>query len=713
MTFPLALAAGRLTPADLVRFSRLFNKTIDDFFPFDSSELLPIVSEESIRALPHELAEKVAAVVKTGQPLADQEGLELLLPVWAAEDLIGILIGRGGDEKLYGMSLVWLDEQSHIISREFHLLKQSCLDPATGLFNGYHLQSELQLLLAAASRQAKGAAEPSALALLEVYPRSRDADRSLQYIVRAGSYLDTLLGESLLLHHMGAGIFGLLWQGVEMDQARQLGDGLLRRLKREDFSSAHLGLTMAVPHDPDYGSGVEQLFDQAWQALRIARKRGPFSLCGHATAADRASHPLRKTPESVLKKLRKLWRGRERFALVLLRMDQEPVSNHFSKRVRSAVGQDAPLILVSQREAFLFLDDRDGKQAQAWLKKFRKKMDAIGGSTFSMGVATYPYHTFRKSDMPMNCRKAVLHSGFLGPDSLAVFDAVSLNISGDVYFNEGDLAWAMKEYRKGLALDPANLNLLNSLGVTSVQLKRPKLARSYFEEVLARNPENFMALFNLGFVALNCNREDEALAYLEKALAVDDHHLDLLQHLGALYCQRGDFRQAVRLLARCEKLSRKASSRSGELTFAVRWLGRAYEAEGELAKAMACYQRAVSGNPRDAGSLSRLGRLYFIEKQGNDIALSLCRQAVELNPRKAAHWFRLGWLQAALQDSLGAIESLMECQRLDSRHLEADLLLAQTFEQEGEFTQARRIYKKILRYRPDHAEAQAAVAVLS
>ncbi|MFA6498029.1 MAG: tetratricopeptide repeat protein [Desulfurivibrionaceae bacterium] len=710
MTIPLLFEAGPLTPADLRRFSTLFTKTAFDFFPCDTARLVPLGEDEG--KPPAELKAGLKQIRDNHLPVADTEQQELLLPIWGGETLCGLLVVQGGESQLYGMPTVWLDEQSHIISREFYLLKQSCQDPATGLVNGFHLRGELEAL-GQEEADAVAPLAPSTLALLEVYPRTRDADRSLRYIVRAGSCLASMIGEDMHLHHLGAGIFGLLWYGVDMEQARQLGESLLLRLKRENFATAHLGITTVTPHDPEESGAPEQLLEQAWQALRTARLRGPFSLCGHVTAQDIESHPFRKTPESALRKLRALYRGKSKFSLVLLRMDQEPASNHFSKRLRTLLGQEKGLVLVNQREAFLFLDGLDGKAARAWLKDFRGKMEAIGGSSFSMGVATFPFHDFKKSDLPLNCRKALQHATFFGPDSLAVFDAVSLNISGDVYYNEGDLVKALGEYRQGLLLEPGNVNILNSMGVASIQLNRLKGARACFQKALGVEPKNFMALFNLGFICLDDNQAPEALALWERALAVNGKHPDLLQHLGMLYCRQGRYAEAREVLERCEGLIKKNPQQGGEPMVVARWLGRACEALGENGLAIAAYQRAVSGNPRDAGSLSRLGRLYALEKQGHDIALALCGQAVELDGGKAAHWYRFGLTQALTQDQEGAMQSLAECLRLDPRQGEAAVLLGRIFEQQAKPGKARKLYAKVLRYSPEYAPAQAALAALS
>lgn len=686
MTIPLTLDAGPLTPADLSRLSTLFTKSLYDFFACDAVELIPI--EDTATGLPEELSEPVEHIRATGLPLVAPDHQVLLLPLWAGETLCGLARVQGGDQALYTMPDVWLDEQSHLISRELFLIKQSCHDPATGFLNGFHLRGELEALLQEAREETE--VLPAALALLEVAPHNRDADRSLRHIVRAGGLLASMFAEDMDLHHLGAGIFALLWYDLDMTEARQLGDTLLLRLKREGFASARLGVTAVVPHDPEQHGAPEQLLEQAWQALRIARARGPFGLCGHATSHAIASHRLRKTPEASLRKLRALYRGKNLFALVLLRMDQEPASNHFSKRVRSAVGQDAPLILLNQREAFLFLDNLDEAGARAWLTAFRQRMEAIGGSSFSMGVACFPFHDFKKSDLPQNCRKAMLHAELMGPDALAVFDAVSLNISGDVHYNEGDLVKALREYKKGLQLDPANVNILNSMGVACVQLNQPKVARACFEKALTIEPDNFMALFNLGFIRLNDGEQAEARSLWEKALAVEPDHHPLLRHLGILYCRAGEYQRAREVLGHCDHLTETTEQQGVEPVMVARWLGRAHEGLGENRQAILAYQRAVSGNPRDAGSLSRLGRLYAAEGQGLEIGLALCRQAVTLDSGKAAHWYRLAWVQEQAGELEAALRSLTECLRLAPRHTEGAALRTSLMSRQGKSRQGKK-----------------------
>ena len=80
---------------------------------------------------------------------------------------------------------------------------------------------------------------------------------------------------------------------------------------------------------------------------------------------------------------------------------------------------------------------------------------------------------------------------FYGKSSAAVFDAVSLNISGDIYFGDGDLAKAVKEYKRGLKCDSRDVNLHNSLGVALAMMNKLSSALQSFKKALALDERQF------------------------------------------------------------------------------------------------------------------------------------------------------------------------------------------------------------------------------
>ena len=744
-----------LGPADLDLFGRRFERTIGYFLPFANGPI-------SLIAQPDDLASfnprAKTAVMARAAGLGDQaaagrwlkpvivaaEGL-VLLPLWCEEKLLGLAELAGVDPLIARqLSEDWLLDQGRLICREFGLLKQLAIDPLTGLLNSHHLLDELDL------RLAEPAADPATLFLLELFPRAKDAEKAMQHVARAGYCLQSGLGGAFPLHHLAFGVFGLIWQNIAGQEAARIGEAMLGWLRRENFQQACVGIA-PIPSRPVTAAvnaaaniTAALLLDQAWQCLRVARRQGPYSVCSPHALSNPITRQLRTVPRALAAKLRRLWDGVEVFAVVLLRQEvsqgQDAAPGSFSKRARALLEAEAPVLPAGAREVYVFLAGADGQQALAWTQAVKKRLQGLGNLVFSGGIAGFPCGNFRKAETPLNARKALLHTGFFGPDTITIFDGVSLNVSGDIYYNEGELRRAIREYRQGLLLDPANVNLLNSLGEAYARLNRSGLAIAFFEKALELEPANYMALYNHGRGCLAAGKEGPAVASFEKALAVigpaklasrlrpaviSRSYADLVLQLGRLYCQAGQYSQAVALLAdrtdlfeagaandKSKAAGPPKTGQSQGLGLVLGCLGVAYKGLGQNQKAMAVLQAAVRHNPRDAAALSLLGELYALENQGDDIARSLCRQAVALDDSHGEHWHRLAWISWRLGDSVAAKAALQESLRLQRHYGPALYLRGQICEREGKKAQAAKAYEKLLKLTPGHLDAQVALAKL-
>lgn len=694
MAFPLVLRESQITLEDVERLALPLAEVAKARTGCRDFRWFGVEDHEAIGGLPEPWQQAVAAAVADGVPqrLEDDNAISLCLPLGGCSPVAVLLLVGVAARKWPAEAL---QREIEALGRHLAVFREYYADPLTGLANSLLLQRQVEESLARDNR--------GVLLLVELYPPGRDAEKAWGYLQKAGRYLASLFGAAARLFHLGSGIFALLWDENEMADAQQAATLLLNRLRREGFVRAHIGMRQLAR------TTEAELLDEAWQALAVARKRGPFGLAVHEEAG--AASPFPTLSRNEQRKVAAWWRGKERFALVLVRQDQEAASNHFTKRLRAVLDKsDASYLLLSQREALVFLDGAGSTEATKWTRRFRKGMAQSAGATFSMGIALYPCHSFTKAQLPVNCRKALQHAEFFGPGSQAIFDAVSCNISGDVYYNGGDITRAVREYRLGLALDPANVNLLNSLGVAYTQLMRPRMALQCFEAALRHEQGNFMALFNLGFLHLHRQETAKALDCFERALASNNHHFDLLLQLGKLYCRQKRFAEAAKLLERCVTDGNLEERRNGDRAAAWRLLGEARAGLGENKKAILAFQKVLSFTHRDAQALSMLGELYAREKEGDEIALSLCQEAVTLDSAHGEHWRRLAWVQWSRGDADAAIASLKQCLQLDRKNSAALFWLARIYREQGRLKEAHRLYEKVLRLQPNHAEAQSALA---
>ena len=753
MGFPCVIGAEALTRQDFFRFELQFTKTVLDFFPCEKVQFLcdGLEEDETIAAAVRQrrgreqeptLSEGMRAginLVRQGRkPVVDAEALVLFLPVFCNAELLAVIVLSGGGRDLYGRySEDWLLERSRLVTREFALLKRWSQDPTSGVLNATHLRQELALLFSAAGTDFPLAAPK--LLLIEVAIRSHDAGQALRHLSRTAAYLDSLLGDLAPVHHLGAGVFALIWHGVEHDEIQKLGHSLLRKLKRPGTQKVHIGIAASEMSEQLTASleeamgaqknspccQADHLLDKAWEALRTAGQRGAFALCV-ASDAKACEHLLAPLTPQALSQVKRLWQRENQFSILFIQKDHAD-QEIFPNRVRALVGEGATLQVLDANHALVFLAAIDEQVAADWACGLANRIIALGIGTFSMGIASYPCPGFHKVDIPQNAKKALVHTQFFGAGTITSFNGVSLNISGDVYYNEGDLVSAIREYRLGLNLNPDNVNLLNSLGVIYAQIDSHAKAIPLFEKAIALNPDDFMARYNLGSAHLSGGDGDKALTYFEQAEKIDDSYFDLLLQLGQLYCQRGHYKGAIKVLTKAEKsVSTQATTGDGDRPWercepwlsndselghglVYRYLGEAYKGIGKNREAMTYLQRAARYNSRDSEALSQLGELYATEKQGLDIALTFCRQAVEIESGKAPHWYRLALVLFSREDWDEAQEAVQHCLALDSKHLDALMLKASIHAKLQQIQLARGTYERVLTLDGTHSRASKAL----
>lgn len=705
--FPFTAVAVPLAGEDLKRLAVPFARSVGHFFPGTGVVFLRLDEIDGRHDDNGGWHEGLCRVRERGRPALSADSETLFLPLWNEEDLVGVAVLHNGELPFKDMSGSWLLEVSRILSREFRLVKQWSVDGATGLPNGQQLRDGLtaELIHVGASEDACGG---GSLVLVEFHVKGRDGEQMLAQISRAAGALDGLVGKFAPLYACGAGVFGAIWNKIDLEQALKMGEALLRRLKRENFPTVHLGIVgTAVPAvGGDTEAAASLLLDRAWEALCAARRRGPHALCSHEALSRKQDHPFALPAAEVMAQLRRLWRGVDRFALVLFRRDGGRGGDALGERLLALVGSGAVVVPADDGEVYVFLADAGEREALALVASVQEEIGGAGGLGCSAGIALYPLPGYRKSAMAINAAKALRHASFFGEKAKAVFDAVSLNISGDVYYNDGDLARSVREYRQGLRLDPESVNLLNSLGVVLVQMNRYRSAIPLFEKAAELDGADFMAPFNLGFAYLEQGRPEAAVVAFEKALVIDNTHADLLFWLGRLYCRLGRYAEAVLVLEQ----AMAGQEATAPLLFV---LAEAYHGVGRNREAIVLLERAARVNPRDAGVLSLLGELYCVEGEGDEIALSLCRQAVELDDGAWQPWYRLGRVQYRLGDGTAARESLRQSLRLDRNNVAVLYLLGTVCRDVGRKHQAGRVFARVLRLRPDHGKAASALAELT
>jgi tetratricopeptide (TPR) repeat protein len=282
-----------------------------------------------------------------------------------------------------------------------------------------------------------------------------------------------------------------------------------------------------------------------------------------------------------------------------------------------------------------FVEGKNKATDSGIAEQIRKKLKIRTEASFSMGIAVYPQLSYKKNDIIENAYKALLHAGFLGPNSIVRFDAVSLNISGDKLYQEGDVDNAIAEFEKALLIDPLNINVSNSLGVCYSSKGEHEKALDEFIKVMTLVPDDVMAAYNAGLTYHMVGNKPKAMEMFLKAHALDENQFEVVIQLGRLYLEIKDLEMGRKYLE-------KAAEMDVESGPAHRFLGECYNELNMVNEAVLAYSKAVKLNANDAYSLSALACLYARQKINQEIAVVFARQSVDLSPSTALFHYRLG-----------------------------------------------------------------------
>ncbi|MBI5550053.1 MAG: tetratricopeptide repeat protein [Desulfobacterales bacterium] len=391
---------------------------------------------------------------------------------------------------------------------------------------------------------------------------------------------------------------------------------------------------------PEKGTGQQSFLRTASGAALHARI--PQETQAEATPAegDRPVFPAPAPPEQIAARMGD-WPC---FVALAIRFDLPPaeenntVTGILSGCLEAMIKQSSGVWFAWKHGLYgAALPEIDMHAAAASARRLQMDLAASCTETISVGISRFPQLDFSCQDVLQNACKALDHAAFFGPGSIVEFDAVSLNISGDYRYQDGDLAKAIAEYRTALRLAPNNVNVHNSLGICLAQSGDRDGARAAFESAQRLDPREAMAAYNLGVLWLLEKQPAAALKQFRQAYALEAQTFEIPFQIGKLLSEQKAYAEAIPYLEKAIEI-RNTSAPAHTL------LGRCRASLGQTHPAIAAYQRAVKINPYDAAALSALGSLYDVKGENPEICVTFCRQSVTLAPENGLFRLRLARL---------------------------------------------------------------------
>jgi len=658
-----------ISPVDCFLLAPVFRSQCARLFPVPVRVEMESLAMETI--LTDQETAGGAPAEETGgstAPVVKEAVLELAIPATPASGTgIRFRLHAADPVLLKRFSRTWLVEFQERLEKQLQLVRLAYVDPETGFYNRRAMSLFLQ-------ERREGVLSLFLISLAPVR-RGYRSDRR-----RYGRLLDLIEALSRgILFTLGQGVVALLSGPMQARQRMRWLRRLQARLRREGIPRIQAA---SAPLPPGLSGGGEEIV----RALDIAERRGPYGLCD--TECLEEHHPFALPREATLKALKRLWRGPDRFALAWFRSggkhgDDLPAALASLEQGETVVAED-------KHSAFVFAPGRNGQFMLTRAKEMARRLERDRGMVVSVGVAWFPCLRHTRPQVVRNCAKALLHAGFYEPGAVVLFDHLSLNVSGDWFFDQGDYRQAVREYSDGLLLRPGDENLLNSLGVALMEMRQYRRALEAFRRVLDRDPDNYMALVNLAYGSQFLGRDQEAVENYEKALAVRYHGGgrgdEIYPQLARLYCRKKEYGKALRVL---DLWSRERDSEREYLFH--RLMGEACLETGRPEQAMRALQRSLRLYPQDPDSLSMLGLLYVLEGEGVDTGLALLEKSLAYDESRFASWVRLARALLHVGRAEQALEAIRAGRRLNRKDDGARILQARILFACGRPGQARQI----------------------
>jgi diguanylate cyclase (GGDEF)-like protein len=334
----------------------------------------------------------------------------------------------------------------------------------------------------------------------------------------------------------------------------------------------------------------------------------------------------------------------ERFSLSLIRILDQPAEDDegyqealdrmaadVARLAQGALGEEGEGGRFGLNGVIFFTGGMDRDRLMERTLEIEKLAESSLGIKVSVGSACYPFLNFDRADVLENCRKALDHALLLPEPRVAVFDSISLNLSADRRFMDGDIYGAIEEFKLALLDDENNLLARNSLGICYAQLGRFDEARREFEGVVAVDKKDVLALYNLGWANHRLGDLKSAAASYRKCLKAEPGHVFSLMRLGSIEEKANHLKKAV-------SYYKKAADQPGGERMVLRPLARVAYKQGDIEGTREYLHLALNADHNDHQAMHMLAKLYLDQGEDPQIAEVLARQSSALSPGIDAYW---------------------------------------------------------------------------
>lgn len=179
-------------------------------------------------------------------------------------------------------------------------------------------------------------------------------------------------------------------------------------------------------------------------------------------------------------------------------------------------------------------------------------------------------------------------------------------------FNRESALNAIAEFEKALAIDPTDLETLQSLGRLKLALGEGQAAQEYFQKALELEPADPQSLAGLARIYAATGETDKAIEALEQVVQSQGASRRYLEPLARAYEEAGRYAEAAEIF---KQLMDDAESNGGNQIAYRGFYADSLLRSGDFSAAREQYERMVVIQPRNAIHHLRLGQIDKEERR--------------------------------------------------------------------------------------------------
>lgn len=241
------------------------------------------------------------------------------------------------------------------------------------------------------------------------------------------------------------------------------------------------------------------------------------------------------------------------------------------------------------------------------------------------------------------------------------------NDLGVLYYEIGDKEKALLHYSKANSLNPDNVTFQKNIAdYYLVETGDIEKSLSIYNRILAENPQDIEILLTIGQICLSLDKTDDAAVFLNKVLDIEPWNEIAWKTLESI--SKPETKQQIAPQESLENIYQKVQvylksnnqdeaqellndllSRFPDKAMAYNNLGVLHFQQGDTAKSLNYYQKAVQLEPNNLNFQKNLADLYLVEMGQTEEALTIYLEVLKKNPSDLETLFALGHICLQLE----------------------------------------------------------------